>query len=260
MMSLGIFNFCHGVLLLISHFSASLAIYTGRNQAPIVPLDPQVRDIDYISRHWGQLSPYHSNIASHFGVRKVGLPDGCQIEQVHLLQRHAERFPHPGDPTDGQLLADFTGKVSAATEAGHYFTGPLKFLNSWRNTLGGEYLTSVGAISEVASGIQFWNDYGRILYNATDGQLGYPPHDVKKQPLLRGTSQSRMHNSLINWALGFFGPSYQPRPQFPANWTHAFRNLIIPEGSTGSLNNTLAGKLFVVDPVSGLGESYVELR
>ena len=36
----------------------------------------------------GQVSPYTDNDENHFGVNDVGLPDGCQIEQVHSLQRH----------------------------------------------------------------------------------------------------------------------------------------------------------------------------
>jgi hypothetical protein len=56
---------------------------------------------------------------------------------------------------------------------------------------------------------------------------------------LRTTGQSRIENSQINWALGFFGPSFQtiPDPTL-ANWTSPFSVVIIPEG--GTENNTLA--------------------
>lgn len=50
-------------------------------------------DISKISRSWGQISTYADNDPTYFGVKYVGLPDGCQIEQAHLLQRHAQRFP-----------------------------------------------------------------------------------------------------------------------------------------------------------------------
>ena len=50
-------------------------------------------DINAISRSWGQISNYADNAPDSFGVKNVGLPDGCQIEQAHLLQRHAQRFP-----------------------------------------------------------------------------------------------------------------------------------------------------------------------
>lgn len=49
-------------------------------------------DLNVIQRYWGQISPYADNAESHFGVEDVGLPDGCAIEQAHLLQRHAQRL------------------------------------------------------------------------------------------------------------------------------------------------------------------------
>lgn len=212
-------------------------------QQPLQPLESTINDADYVSRHWGQLSTYKDLDPDNFGVIKVGLPDGCQIEQVHLLQRHAERFPHPGDAQDGLNIEKFTVKIKDALKDGGKFHGPLRFLNTWRNTLGSEFLTGIGAMAEIASGVQFWNTYGRILYNASQGQLGYLAGDAKEMPLLRGTTQSRIHNSLTNWALGFFGPSYQNTSEFPANWTRNYRTLIMPEDDTGKWNNTLAGKL-----------------
>lgn len=56
-----------------------------------------VTDIPTISRYWGQISPYADNAENYFGVQVTGLPDGCQVEQAHLLQRHAQRFPTGGD-------------------------------------------------------------------------------------------------------------------------------------------------------------------
>lgn len=222
--------------------NAFAPFYDDGMQQPLQPLESTIDDVDYISHHWGQLSTYRYNAPGLFGVKKVGLPDGCQIEQVHLLQRHAERFPHPGDAQDGLNLERFATKVMKAFDDGKQFKGPLAFLNSWRNTLGGEYLTGIGAMAEIASGVQFWNLYGRLLYNASEGQLSYQPEDVDKRPLLRTPSQSRMHNSMTNWALGFFGPSYQDSAHFATNWTEAFRTLVIPEVEPGPWNNTLAGK------------------
>lgn len=215
---------------------------SSQEQQPLQPLESTIDDADYISHHWGQLSTYRFNTPGLFGVKDIGLPDGCQIEQAHLLQRHAERFPHPGDAQDGLNIERFTTKVTEAIEGGKHFTGPLAFLNSWRNTLGGEFLTGTGAMSEIASGVHFWNTYGRMLYNASGGQLGYQPEHTDRRPLLRSTTQSRIHNSLNNWALGFFGPSYQESARFSANWTDDFRTLLIPEVEPGAWNNTLAGK------------------
>lgn len=53
-------------------------------------------NIAQISSHWGQIAPYVDNFEDYFGIDLVGLPNGCQIEQVHTLRRHAQRFPTSG--------------------------------------------------------------------------------------------------------------------------------------------------------------------
>ena len=89
----------------------------------------------------------------------------------------------------------------------------------------------------------FWNRYGRTLYNASTGQVAYNASYIngtaRRKPVLRTTSQSRIQNSEINWALGFFGTSFQlvPYPTL-ANFTSPYDVVIIPEG--GTENNTLA--------------------
>jgi hypothetical protein len=104
-------------------------------------------------------------------------------------------------------------------------------------------LTGIGATTELAAGATFWNRYGRTIYNATVGQTAYNatfPNGTARAPVvLRTTSQSRIENSEINWALGFFGSSFQtvPDPSF-ANVTTPYQVVIIPEG--GTENNTLA--------------------
>lgn len=96
--------------------------------------------------------------------------------------------------------------------------------------------------------------YGRTLFNATKGQVvyntTYTNGTARPKPVLRTTSQSRIWNSAINWALGFFGPSFYPTPRptlsgfvdsttangfTEGSW---FDVVVIPEG--GTENNTLA--------------------
>lgn len=203
-------------------------------------------DIDLISRHFGQISPYRDNDETYFGVNDVGLPDGCQIEQVHSLQRHAQRFP-TGAFDDGLNDENFAAKVENFTKANPNatFSGPLTFLNTYQYQMGESYLTGIGADTEFASGVTFWNRYGRTLYNATPGQLQYNATyqnlTTRPKPVLRTTGQSRIQNSQINWALGFFGPSFY---ETPLPGLDGFVNgslfdvVIIPEG--GTENNTLA--------------------
>ena len=109
--------------------------------------------------------------------------------------------------------------------------------------MGESYLTGLGASAELQAGITFWNQYGRTLYNTSVGQLAYnasfPNGTSRPKPVLRTTSQSRIENSMINWALGFFGPSFEEVPNLTlANSTAAFDVVVIEEG--GSENDTLA--------------------
>lgn len=200
-------------------------------------------DLNVISGYWGEISPYSDNALDYFGVQDVGLPSGCQLEQAHLLQRHANRFPTGGDDDGGnderfaQKVTDFTSAHTAM------FTGPLEFLNTYHYEMLESYLTGLGASTEFQAGVTFWNRYGRTLYNASVGQVAYnasfPNGTARPKPLLRTTSQSRIYDSEINWSLGFFGPSFEKEPN-PGlvNASTPFDLVIIPEG--GTENNTLA--------------------
>lgn len=124
--------------------------------------------------------------------------------------------------------------TSAHSHSG--FTGPLAFLNTYKYILGRGYLTGLGAATEFTAGATFWNRYGRILYNATTAQLAYnasePNGTARRKPVLRTTGQSRIENSEINWALGFFGTTFQVTPDPTiANATAPFNVVIIPEGA-----------------------------
>jgi len=128
-------------------------------------------------------------------------------------------------------METFAAKVKNFTSAhpNAQFKGPLEFLNSWTYQLGESLLTAPGSATEFTSGVRFWNQYGRLLYNATAGQPRYNASLVKRQnPVLRTTSQARILQSAEYWATGFFG----------FNSTDNYDLLIIPEG--GTENNTLA--------------------
>lgn len=162
-----------------------------------------------------------------------------------MLQRHANRFQTGGDD-DGVIDQNFAVKLTnfASSNQSAAFSGPLTFLNTYQYILQDTgLLTGLGASAEFMAGVTFWNRYGRTLYNASVAQLAYnataPDGTSREKPVLRTTGQSRIENSLINWALGFFGTSFQktPNPTI-ANFTSEFDVVIIPEG--GSENNTLA--------------------
>jgi hypothetical protein len=230
-------------------------------------------DISVIQQYWGQITPYADNTEDYFGVTAVGLPDGCQVEQAHLLQRHGSRFPG-STFDDGPNMDNLAEKIAnwsqTSSSSSSQFSGPLSFLNSYQYGIGSAYLTGIGASQSFQAGVTFWNRYGRILYNATQGQLAYNAtyaNGTSRPKLtIRTTGQSRIENTQINWALGFFGPTFQPTPNPSlSNWTNPFNVVIIPEG--GTENNTLASYdscFNDADPVTGyLGDlnllSYLDI-
>ncbi|OCK78732.1 phosphoglycerate mutase-like protein [Lepidopterella palustris CBS 459.81] len=107
------------------------------------------------------------------------------------------------------------------------FSGLLVFLNSYEYIIGESLLAGLGVATEFTSGIQFWNCHDRTLYNASVAQLAcnssFPNSTARAKPVFRTKSQSRIHNSEISWALGFFGPSFSAlsNPTF-ANFANAF--------------------------------------
>lgn len=228
-------------------------------------------DISTIQRNWGQITPYFDNEEFYFGVSDTGLPDSCQIEQVHLLERHGSRFPTPYYD-DGVNDDNFAAKLKNFTAANPTtsFSGPLSFLSNYQYGLGSNQLIGRGAVQSFDAGVTFWQRYGRILYNATQGQLAYnasyPNGTARVKPTLRTTSQARIYNTEINWALGFFGTSYTvpPNPNL-ANASIPFNLVVIHEG--GTENNTLASYDSCInegiEPIEDIGdvnlEQYVEI-
>ncbi|KPI44030.1 3-phytase A [Cyphellophora attinorum] len=231
------------ILALVAYATASPYASITKRQSSGTSSAP-ITDISTIQRYWGQITPYFDNNETYFGVNDTGLPDGCQIEQVHLLERHGSRFP-TGYYDDGLNDANFAEKLVNLTKANASaeFTGELAFLNGYEYKLGSGLLVGRGAVQSFDAGVTFWQRYGRTLYNATAGQLAYnasfPNGTARPKPTLRTTGQSRIWNSEINWALGFFGPSFEtdPNPTI-ANATSPYNLVVIPEG--GTENNTLA--------------------
>jgi hypothetical protein len=159
-----------------------------------------------MTRSWANLSPYEE--ADGFGVPK-GMPQGCELSQVHVLHRHGERYPTPY-PLDGQGMEDFAAKWSNYTKTHHHkvlSTGPLSFLNDWEYTLGEDTLLETGAATEATAGASFWATYGRLLYRAGrengaawNASLNvYPNGTARPKPVFRTTSQPRILESARWW-------------------------------------------------------------
>jgi hypothetical protein len=158
-------------------------------------------DISTIKQYWASLQLYEDGPQSRFGVKNVGLPQGCQVEQVQIFHRHSARYP---SSDENVLIRSLAAKI-VSNQAGQPFTGPLSFLNQWTLQTGGDVLTPVGVSVAYASGTGAWTRYGRLLYNATPGQSGYVATSPQK-PLLRSNTLPRVLDTAKIWAEGFFGP------------------------------------------------------
>lgn len=93
-------------------------------------------------RYWANLSPWFSVDSAVNGLPGATpqIPDGCELVQAHLVQRHGARYPAAGDPP-----SEFSAKLfGAANSTGFSVTGPLEFLNDWTYNLGAEILTPFG--------------------------------------------------------------------------------------------------------------------
>lgn len=159
-----------------------------------------------MTRSWANLSPYRD--ADGFSMAK-GVPEGCELSQVHVLHRHAQRFP-TSYPLDGEGMEDFAAKVSNYSKAHPgktVGTGPLKFLKDWEYVLGDDLLMESGAATEATSGASFWINYGRLLYRAGRENVAawssslnvYSNGTARPKPVFRTTSQARILESARWW-------------------------------------------------------------
>ncbi|KAL2822171.1 histidine phosphatase superfamily [Aspergillus cavernicola] len=192
-----------------------------------------------MTKSWANLSPYED--ADSFSLPK-GVPKECELSQVHVLHRHAQRFPTPY-PLDGGGMEELASKLAnySKSHPGETLaTGPLSFLNHWEYILGEDTLLESGAATEATSGADFWIKYGRLLYRpdrehvaAWDESLNvFPNGTARPKPVFRTTSQDRILESARWWLSGFFGNS-------GANSSYDQYDLVIITEESG-FNNTLA--------------------
>ncbi|PYH43653.1 putative phytase [Aspergillus saccharolyticus JOP 1030-1] len=191
-----------------------------------------------ITAYWGNLSPYHD--APGFNV-STGNPQGCELSQVHILHRHAQRYPTPYE-LDGESMEAFAQKLQnyrLQHPNETLGTGPLEFLNEWKYLMGEDLLLPSGAATEATSGANFWNKYGRPLFRAPagladwDASLNVFPNGTQRpKPIFRTTGQARILESARWWLSGFFSSTNAN------NSASQYDLVIMPEGS--GYNNTLA--------------------
>lgn len=166
-----------------------------------------------MKNNWGSLSPYFDTGATFPEIDPTvneglhELPKHCKLQQVHVLHRHAERFPTSGS---GASMEATAFKLKNMTEPP---AKVLEWLNDWKYTFDTELLVSKGYGTEYAAGASLWATHGIQLFNATesgrflyDPELNIYPNGTARPPVvIRATSQSRIRNSAKAWAAGFFG-------------------------------------------------------
>lgn len=151
---------------------------------------------------WGDRSPYA--VSTGLGLVK-GFPAECELSQVHLLHRHAQRYP-TGWTLDGGAMEAFAEKVDEYSR-NHpdrkVGSGPLSFLKDWKYVLGLDMLLPA---TEATSGAIFWSQYGRLLYRAGRGDSIYDPSmnvypngTARLKPTFRTTSYPRILESTRWW-------------------------------------------------------------
>jgi Histidine phosphatase superfamily (branch 2) len=202
-----------------------------------------------ITNNWGSISPYFDSGAAFKGIDltktegEYGLPSYCSYKQVHVLHRHAERYPTSGT---GRMMKEVAEKIYAMDEP------PIKelsWLETWNYTMGEDLLVPKGVGTEFASGAQFWSTHGRFLYKALDASnhLFYDKAlnvfengTSRPLPVLRATTQSRIQTSARAWAAGFFGIyGGQPYSAVDDYGSGELYKLVLMAEEQGT-NNTLA--------------------
>jgi hypothetical protein len=187
-----------------------------------------------MKNNWGSYSPFFDTGAKFDGVSVV---TDCTLTQVHVLHRHAERYPTSGTGKRMELVADKLKQTTPSTS--------LSWLDDWSYTLGTDLLVPKGVGAEFESGANFWATHGRLLYNATEqGFLAYDRSlnmytngTQRAMPVLRSTSQSRIQTSARAWAAGFFGVYDSPKYP-PVDNDELYKLVLITEQD--GYNNTLA--------------------
>lgn len=183
--------------------TAALAIFAlGALELPAATYASSSFDI---TTSWANISPYKD--AKSFNLSK-GYPQGCELSQVHILHRHAQRYP-TASPLDGDGMEDFAAKVANYSKAHSNAAvgrGPLAFLSDWVYTLSLDLLVTTGASTEATAGANFWTNYGRLLYRAGPGVAGwnqslnvYPNGTARPTPVFRTTSEARILESARWW-------------------------------------------------------------
>ncbi|KAF7337978.1 Phytase [Mycena venus] len=148
--------------------------------------DPLILESHYdldIRKSWGAYSPFYS-------VQEyIPPPDGCELTQVNILQRHGARFPTFGASIN---IVSAVRKLQSVDEYAH---PAMEFLSSFVYTLGINDLVPSGALQSYQAGATVFERYGDLV-------------NADNLPFVRASSGVRVVDSANNWTAGFSAASH----------------------------------------------------
>ncbi|KAJ7618166.1 acid phosphatase [Mycena polygramma] len=159
--------------------------------------------MDDIERLWGAYSPFFE------AGTYIAPPDGCQIDQVNLLQRHGARFPTSGAATT------IVSALSKLQGVQNYTDARLDLLQTFTYSLGVADLVPFGAQQSFEAGESAFERYADLI---TEDNL----------PFVRASSSARVVDTANNWTAGFAAASHY-NPQL---------SVILPENGNDTLDNS----------------------
>ncbi|EGP87067.1 uncharacterized protein MYCGRDRAFT_109391 [Zymoseptoria tritici IPO323] len=150
-----------------------------------------------IKHHLGGISPWYARTPQ--GINgSHDVPPGCVVDQVHLMSRHAERFP---TLAPGIRMLELYQRLQHANIT---FTGDLAFVNTW-NFLAPlpdqqfEQLTTTGpyagTLSAFSAGVKLRTKYFHLLESAI----------ARRQTSFWASDSQRVIDTAKHFASGFFG-------------------------------------------------------
>lgn len=134
----------------------------------------------------------------------VGPPEGCTVEQVHMMSRHAERYP---TIRAGIRMVDLVDKIKADNIT---LSGPLAFVKEWKYFASDpqatfEQLTTTGpyagTLDAFTTGVKLRTRYADLLHTRI------PPGGGKTS--LWASDSGRVVDTARYFAAGFFGLNWQ---------------------------------------------------
>ncbi|KAK7513796.1 histidine phosphatase superfamily [Phyllosticta citriasiana] len=155
--------------------------------------------------HLGGNGPWVEKVdgVAHGGI---AVPDGCAVEQVHMMSRHAERYP---TFKAGDRMLQMLNRIA---EANVTLRGDLEFVNDWQfispePSAHFEQLTTTGpfagTLGAFTTGVRLRTRYSHLL----------PPASSDKKTNFWAGDSDRVIDTARYFAAGFFGLDWQDHAQ-----------------------------------------------